>query len=79
MRIDVGSVMPMSGEVSFIEFLSSEFIPTPFEHPMHIIAKIPFLVMFQCRATVTDSGPVLNLYCNFCMDSRSRLNVTFAD
>ena len=33
--------------------------------------------MFKCRANVADSGPVLNKYCVFDMDSRNRLNVIF--
>ena len=30
--------------------------------------------MFQCRASVADSGPVLNQYCVFGMHSRNFLN-----
>ena len=40
-------------------------IPTPFEHPY--ILKYMYLVMFQCLASVADSGPVLNQYCVFGM------------
>ena len=31
-------------------------------------------MMFQCRASVADSAPVLNQYCVFGMDSRNVLN-----
>ena len=69
MWINVGSMMYMSGEAPFIEFLTSQLgpfvigdsIPTPFEHPY--IIQFIYSVMFQCLSSATNSGPVLSLYC----------------